>query len=71
MLVVLSTQFSRAAHHPHCYSRSYSSENGTSELDSFTSTDEKEARGVYVTQLEECANNTHLIPSLLALQRQK
>lgn len=50
-----------AAHHPHCYSCSCSSENGTSELDSFTSTDEKQAKGVHEAQMEECANNTHLI----------
>jgi hypothetical protein len=38
-----------AAHHPHCYSHSYSSKNGTSEFDSFTSMDEKEAKGVNET----------------------
>jgi hypothetical protein len=31
-VLVFSTQFSRAAHHLYCYSRSCSSENGTSEL---------------------------------------
>jgi len=31
----------------------------------------KKAKGVHETQLEECANNTYLIPLLLGLQRQK
>jgi len=57
--LLFSVQPSRAAHHPHCYSLSCSSENGTSELDSFTSTDEKKGqRGPWNTAGTMCQQYT-------------